>query len=55
MVRVLVVDDEINTLLSLRDRVVLSKEPVEFICFGIDEILYLLIKMSLRKKWLMLL
>jgi len=37
MVRVLVVDDERNTLLSLRDRVVRSKEPIKFICFGIDE------------------
>lgn len=37
MVRILVVDDERDTLLTLRDRIERSKEPLKFICFGVDE------------------
>jgi len=36
MIRVLAIDDEINILSSLKDRVTLSKQPINFIRFGID-------------------
>ena len=36
MVRVLAIDDERNILSSLKDRVCLSKQPIEFVRFGID-------------------
>ncbi len=36
MVRVLVIDDERNLLLTLKNRVRLTQQPIEFICFGID-------------------
>jgi len=36
MVRILAVDDERNLLLTLQSRIKLSKQPIEFFCFGID-------------------